>query len=44
MPKSIVPGTKVLKDPISSAFALEKTLKIMTSFFASVDTDMKEIN
>jgi hypothetical protein len=33
MPKSIVPGTKQLKDPLSSSFLLEKNFKIMASFF-----------
>lgn len=33
LPKSIVPGTKTLRDPLSSAFILEKNFKIMTSLF-----------
>mmetsp|Transcript_431 Transcript_431/g.478 ORF Transcript_431/g.478 Transcript_431/m.478 type:complete len:348 (+) Transcript_431:191-1234(+) len=43
-PKSIVPGIKVLKDPLSSSFILEKNFKIMKSFFSSVDNDLKEID
>ena len=44
IPKSIVPGTKMLKDPLSNAFILEKNFKIMASFFSSVESDLKEIN
>eukprot|EP00347_Sterkiella_histriomuscorum_P002505 403367891 len=44
IPKSIVPGTKLLKDPLSSAFILERNFKIMASFFSSVESDLKEIN
>jgi hypothetical protein len=43
IPKSIVPGTKVLKDPLSSAYVLEKSFGIMRTLFMSVDTDSKEI-
>jgi len=44
-PKSVVPGTKLLKDPLSSAFVLEKTFKIMGSFFQqAADTDFQEIS
>ena len=44
IPKSIVPGTKSLKDPLSSAFILDRNFKIMASFFSSVESDLKEIN
>ena len=37
LPKSVVPGTKLLRDPLSAAYVLEKNFKIMDSYLRGAE-------
>ena len=43
LPKSIIPGTKKLKDPISNCVFLEKSMHALNSFFSALETTDSEV-